>query len=205
MPLYPTRIFHFLKNFPTIKAFISFQMRHGFGFNTNLLETNVLNLGVVVRIVVKVVGDALRELLDQRRKAIVSTLTEADKKKEDLQQQLDVAKEAVKIARITAEDIRSQSIQTIDQENYAIEEKLKKDLDLLQKSSNQAIELERQRAMQSITQQVVSVALKTAENKLTISLNPKGPSSSKQKDLNNLHVKETFRKLKARLCITYLS
>lgn len=56
-------------------------MRHGFGFNTNLLETNVLNLRVVVRIVVKVVGDALRELLDQRRKAIVSTLTEADKKK----------------------------------------------------------------------------------------------------------------------------
>jgi PII-like signaling protein len=81
MPLYPARIFHFLKNFPTIKAFISFQMRHGFGFNTNLLETNVLNLSVVVRIVVKVVGDALRELLDQRRKAIVSTLTEADKKK----------------------------------------------------------------------------------------------------------------------------
>lgn len=178
-------------------------MRHGFGFNTNLLETNVLNLRVVVRIVVKVVGDALRELLDQRRQTILSTLQEADKKKYILQQQLDIAKEAVKIARITAEDIRSQSIQTIDQENYAIEEKLKKDLELLQQSSNQAIKLERQRAMQSITQQVISLALKTAENKL-ISLNPKGPSYSKQKDLNNLHVKETFRKLKARLYISYL-
>jgi len=178
-------------------------MRHGFGFNTNLLETNVLNLRVVVRIVVKVVGDALRELLDQRRQTILSTLQEADKKKYILQQQLDIAKEAVKIARITAEDIRSQSIQTIDQENYAIEEKLKKDLEILQQSSDQAIKLERQRAMQSITQQVISLALKTAENKL-ISLNPKGPSYSKQKDLNNLHVKETFRKLKARLYISYL-
>jgi len=179
-------------------------MRHGFGFNTNLLETNVLNLRVVVRIVVKFVGDALRELLDQRRQTILSTLQEADKKKYILQQQLDIAKEAVKIARITAEDIRGQSIQTIDQENYAIEEKLKKDLEILQQSSDQAIKLERQRAMQSITQQVISLALKTAENKLTISLNPKGPSYSKQKELNNLHVKETFRKLKARLCISSL-
>jgi F-type H+-transporting ATPase subunit b len=178
-------------------------MRHGFGFNTNLLETNVLNLRVVVRIVVKFVGDALRELLDQRRQTILSTLQEADKKKYILQQQLDIAKEAVKIARITAEDIRSQSIQTIDQENYTMEEKLKKDLEILQQSSNQAIKLERQRAMQSITQQIISLALKTAENKL-ISLNPKGPSYSKQKDLNNLHVKETFRKLKARLYISYL-
>jgi F-type H+-transporting ATPase subunit b len=178
-------------------------MRHGFGFNTNLLETNVLNLRVVVRIVVKVVGDALRELLDQRRQTILSTLQEADKKKYILQQQLDTAKEAVKIAHITAEDIRSQSIQTIDQENYTMEEKLKKDLEILQQSSNQAIKLERQRAMQSITQQIISLALKTAENKL-ISLNPKGPSYSKQKELNNLHVKETFRKLKARLCISSL-
>jgi F-type H+-transporting ATPase subunit b len=71
-------------------------MRHGFGFNTNLLETNVLNLRVVVRIVVKVVGESLRELLDQRRQTILSTLQEADKKKYILQQQLDTAKEAVK-------------------------------------------------------------------------------------------------------------
>jgi F0F1-type ATP synthase membrane subunit b/b' len=84
-----------------------------------------------------------------------------------------------------------------------MEKKLKKDLEILQQSSNQAIKLERQRAMQSITQQIISLALKTAENKL-ISLNPKGPSYSKQKDLNNLHVKETFRKLKARLYISYL-
>jgi F-type H+-transporting ATPase subunit b len=55
-------------------------MRHGFGFNTNLIETNVLNLRVVVRIVVKVVGDAVKNILDERRQIILSTLQEADKK-----------------------------------------------------------------------------------------------------------------------------
>jgi hypothetical protein len=31
---------------------------HGFGFNTNILETNVINL--VIAVVVSVVGDAVR-------------------------------------------------------------------------------------------------------------------------------------------------
>jgi len=182
-----------------MKIFILFRMRHGFGFNTNLLETNVLNLRVVLRVVVKVVGDALRALLDQRRQMILSTLQEADKKKNILQQQLETAKESVKIARITAEEIRTQSIQAVEQENYAIEEKLKKDLELLEQSSNQAIELERQRAIQSVAQQVATLALKNAEDRLTISINPGGPSHLKHKDLNKLHVQETFRKLKVRL------
>jgi PII-like signaling protein len=33
---------------------------HGFGFNTNILETNVINLAVVIAVVVSVVGDAVR-------------------------------------------------------------------------------------------------------------------------------------------------
>jgi hypothetical protein len=32
---------------------------HGFGFNTNILETNVINLAVVIAVVVSVVGDAV--------------------------------------------------------------------------------------------------------------------------------------------------
>jgi len=41
---------------------------HGFGFNTNILETNVINLAVVIAVVVSFVGDAVRELLKNRKK-----------------------------------------------------------------------------------------------------------------------------------------
>lgn len=34
-----------------------------FGFNTNLLETNVLNLAVVVAVVIIYIGDALKVFL----------------------------------------------------------------------------------------------------------------------------------------------
>jgi hypothetical protein len=50
-----------------IENTILLTMRYGFGFNTDIFETNVLNLAVVVAIVVTVVGDAVATLLDQRR------------------------------------------------------------------------------------------------------------------------------------------
>ena len=43
-------------------------MRQGFGLNTNLFETNLLNLSVVIAVVVTVVGDAFSEILAQRQK-----------------------------------------------------------------------------------------------------------------------------------------
>jgi hypothetical protein len=44
---------------------------HGFGFNTNILETNVINLAVVIAVVVSVVGDAVRELLKIEKKQLL--------------------------------------------------------------------------------------------------------------------------------------
>jgi F-type H+-transporting ATPase subunit b len=67
-------------------------MRNGFGLNTNLFETNVLNLAVVVGVVVTVVGDALSVLLKQRRETILSTLQEADDKAIEAKNRLDEAK-----------------------------------------------------------------------------------------------------------------
>ena len=42
-------------------------LAEGFGFNTNILETNVLNLAVVVPIVFKLGRETLTSMLDTRR------------------------------------------------------------------------------------------------------------------------------------------
>ena len=49
-----------------------------FGFNGNILETNIINLAVVIGIVVSFGGDALRSLLENRKQTILSSLQEAD-------------------------------------------------------------------------------------------------------------------------------
>jgi F0F1-type ATP synthase membrane subunit b/b' len=72
---------------------------------------------------------------------------------------------------------------------------LETDLSRLRDRRNQAIQLERQRATQSISYQVFSLALNSAENMLLDALRPKGVSNSKQKELNEMHVRKTFFQL----------
>jgi F-type H+-transporting ATPase subunit b len=178
-------------------------MRHGFGFNTNPIETNILNLRVVVGIVVSQLGEFLKNRLDDRRKMIVSILQEAEKKKEQLQQQLGEARKAVDDAQFTSQEIRNQSIRAIEKENSIAEQKLKEDLRRFQENSQQIIKLERQRTVQFITQYIADLALKEAETRLIKALTSKGSVSSKQKDLNTTHVQETFKKLNRRLTLDF--
>ena len=165
-------------------------IRQGFGFKTDLFETNVLNLAVVVGIVVTFVGDALRTLLDQRRKIILSTLQEVDQKAKEVQQRLKEAQESVETARLRAQEIRNQAIQTVEQENTIIQQILKEDLLRLQERGRQRIKLEQQRIIQFVSQQVADITLGAAEKSLLLI------SQGKQKELNDIHVRETFRQLK---------
>ena len=63
-----------------------------FGFNFNILETNLINLSVVLGIVISFGGNALRSLLDNRKQTILNNLEEADKKAAEAQEKLNKTK-----------------------------------------------------------------------------------------------------------------
>ena len=174
-------------------------IRYSFGLNINLLETNVLNLAVVVRIVVTVVGDALQTLLNQRRQVILSMLQEADKKAKDSQKRLKDARRAVEMARLLAQEIQTQATQIIEQESLIRQKQLKEDFQRLQKKRSQSIMLARQQTIQSIVNEVSQLAVTSAENILLDALRPNGKIYLKQKDLNEIHIRENFYKLKVEI------
>lgn len=171
-------------------------LRNGFGLNTNLFETNVLNLAVVLGVVIKVVGDSLRSLLDQRRKAILSTLQEADLKAKEAKQRLEAAQRTLEEARLRVQEIRAKAIQTIEREESLMQKQLRKDLCRLRERRDQTIQLEYQRATQLISRQVFALALTSAEDVLLKTLGSQRTSSLKQKELNEMCVRETFCQLK---------
>jgi len=170
-------------------------LRQGFGLNTNLFETNILNLTVVVGVVIKVVGDSLRSLLDQRRQTILSTLQEADSKAKEAKQRLEAAQRTLEKARLRVQEIRIQTIQAIEREKSVAQKQLEGDLRRLRERKDQAVQLERQLATQSISNQISDLALNSAENILLNALGSKNTSSSKQKELNEMHVRKTFCQL----------
>jgi F-type H+-transporting ATPase subunit b len=173
-------------------------IRASFGLNTNLFETNVFNLAVVLGIVVTVVGDAFSNLLDQRRRIILRTLKETDEKVIDAQKRLEKSRKAVEVSRLRARSIRAQANRMADLENSIVRQQLKDDLARLQEKSRQTLQYERQRKIQSIVKNIADASLASAENILLEILWTQGQGrvSSRQKKLNEIHVRETLCQFK---------
>jgi F-type H+-transporting ATPase subunit b len=169
-------------------------MRQDFSFNFNFFETNILNLAVVIRVIVVGVGGELRSLLEQRRATILAILQEAELKSREAQKRLIEAQAAVEIARLRAQDMRMQAARTIEQDILARRQQLEIDLQRLRENRQRAIQLERQQRTQSIAQLVIDLALTTAKTTLLITFGSQ--DSPKQRELNEIYVREALQQIK---------
>nr|YP_009367764.1 CF0 subunit I of ATP synthase [Neodangemannia microcystis]ARK14731.1 CF0 subunit I of ATP synthase [Neodangemannia microcystis] len=139
---------------------------HGFGINTNILETNIINLAVVIGVVVSFVGDALRSLLENRKQTILANLEEADLRAKAAKDKLDEAIARLEEAQAKAESIRSQGLVTAEQEKKLCIEQAESDMARLEEYKKQTLRLQQQRAMGQVSQQVISLALEKVHKKL---------------------------------------
>jgi len=176
---------------------IMFPLRYRFGLNTNLFETNVLNLAVVIGVVITFVGDAIRVLLDQRRKTILSALQEVDEKAKDAEQRLIEARRKLEVATRRIIETRKQAAQACKTETDTRERRLKEDLRRLRVTTARSLDLQRKRIIQDITTQVGKLAIIAAENTLLDKLSRQSATCSKlQRDLNEAYLcllKETIK------------
>ena len=87
-----------------------------FGFNTNIIRNQCVNLAVVLAVVVTYVGDALRGLLENRKQTILNNFREADQRASEAQERLNKARLQLEQAQTKAKQIREQALVTIEQE-----------------------------------------------------------------------------------------
>lgn len=96
---------------------VIFPLGHGgFGINTNIFETNIINLSVVVAVVVTFVGNNLTAILDERKKTIINNLEEATQRALEAEQKLSLARTQLEQAKKKAEEIRQEGIVRATQE-----------------------------------------------------------------------------------------
>ena len=95
---------------------VIFPIGHGFGINTNIFETNIINLAVVIGVVVSFVGSNLTALLEDRKKTIVNNLQEANQRAIDAQEKLNQARAQLELAKKKAQEIREDGISRATQE-----------------------------------------------------------------------------------------
>ena len=91
------------------------ELGNGFGINTNILETNILNLSVVITVVFYAVGGALQGLLDNRKKVILDSFNKAEEQFKKAQEALLEAQKSFEDAEGKVQEIKTQGTTKIQQ------------------------------------------------------------------------------------------
>jgi F-type H+-transporting ATPase subunit b len=88
----------------------------GFGINTNILETNVINLAAVLFVVINFAGQNLTALLAERKRTIINNLSEATLRAEQAAQNLNEKRLQFDLARQKAAQIREEGLARVQVE-----------------------------------------------------------------------------------------
>jgi len=166
-----------------LTLFTNLPVGEGFGFNTNILETNIINLAVVIAVVVTFVGDALRSLLENRKQTVLNNLREADQRATEAQEKLNQAQSQLELAKKKATEIREQGLVTAEQEKAQTIGQAEKDVLRLEELKEETIKLQQQKVVSQLSQQVVTLALTKVREKLKKSVDDAFHSS-----VNNFNI-----------------
>jgi F-type H+-transporting ATPase subunit b len=137
-----------------------------FSFNTDIVETNILNLAVVVGVVITFGGDALHTTLDLRREILQSTQEEAIRAASIKQQEVLKLREAIRRATTKADEIRIQTDKTVKEIDSTRHQQLQRDLERIRESGRQTIRLERKRITDDLAQRTLTIAFEITESDL---------------------------------------
>lgn len=138
----------------------------GFGLNTNILETNLINLSVVIGVVVSFVGDALKSLLETRKQTILNNIQEANQRANEAQERLNQARAQLELAQKKANDIREQGLLNAEREKNQCVRQTEEDILRLEEIKQITLNSQQQKARNQISQKVIDLALNQVKREL---------------------------------------
>lgn len=163
-------MFYWLATEPSIADLSEAAEAHGLGFNTDILEANLINLAIAIAIVVYFGKGLLTNLLSQRRTAIETEINESETRKQtalksEKEQQGKVAQAEAEAQRILAE---AQVSAKASQEEILAQAIL--EMQRLEESATQDQSSSQAKAIAELRQRTVELALKKAEQDLQAQL-----------------------------------
>nr|YP_010470897.1 ATP synthase CF0 subunit I [Bouea macrophylla]UVF62725.1 ATP synthase CF0 subunit I [Bouea macrophylla] len=159
-----------------------------FGFNTDILATNPINLGVVLGVLIffgkgvcvsclfqeDECNDnllSLSDLLDNRKLRILTTIRNSEKLQEGAIQRLEKARSRFRKVEMEADQFRMNGYSEIEREKLNLINSTSKTLEQLENYKNETIHFEQQRAINQVRQRVFQQALQGALGTLNSCLN----------------------------------
>ncbi|XBI62874.1 hypothetical protein VPH35_043406 [Triticum aestivum] len=167
-----THSFVFLAHWPSAGSF---------GLNTDILATNLINLTVVVGVLiffgkgvfVNLQNNllSLKDLLDNRKQRILSTIRNSEELRRGTIEQLEKAQIRLQKVELEADEYRINGYSEIEREKANLINATSISLEQLEKSKNETLYFEKQRAMNQVRQRVFQQAVQGALGTLNSCLN----------------------------------
>nr|QFU80282.1 CF0 subunit I [Festuca rubra subsp. litoralis]QFU80445.1 CF0 subunit I [Festuca rubra subsp. rubra]QFU80527.1 CF0 subunit I [Festuca rubra subsp. fallax] len=157
-----THSFVFLAHWPSAGSF---------GLNTDILATNLINLTVVVGVLIFFGKGVLKDLLDNRKQRILSTIRNSEELRRGTIEKLEKARIRLQKVELEADEYRMNGYSDIEREKENLINATSISLEQLEKSKNETLYFEKQRAMNQVRQRVFQQAVQGALGTLNNCLN----------------------------------
>nr|YP_010200739.1 ATP synthase CF0 subunit I [Meliosma oldhamii]YP_010533971.1 ATP synthase CF0 subunit I [Picrasma quassioides]UAM91150.1 ATP synthase CF0 subunit I [Meliosma oldhamii]UEN67627.1 ATP synthase CF0 subunit I [Picrasma quassioides]UXX49985.1 ATP synthase CF0 subunit I [Picrasma quassioides] len=142
-----------------------------FGFNTDILATNPINLSVVLGVLIFFGKGVLSDLLDNRKLRILNTIRNSEELQGGAIERLEKARARLRKVEMEADQFRVNGYSEIEREKLNLINSTYKTLEQLENYKNETIQFEQQRAINQVRQRVFQQALQGALGTLNSCLN----------------------------------
>nr|YP_009477115.1 ATP synthase CF0 subunit I [Adenocalymma trifoliatum]AVM81673.1 ATP synthase CF0 subunit I [Adenocalymma trifoliatum]AVM82264.1 ATP synthase CF0 subunit I [Adenocalymma macrophyllum]AVM84723.1 ATP synthase CF0 subunit I [Adenocalymma cauliflorum] len=142
-----------------------------FGFNTDILATNPINLSVVIGVLIFFGKGVLSDLLDNRKQRILNTIRNSEELRGEAIEQLEKARARLRKVEMEADQFRVNGYSEIERKKWNLINSTYKTLEQLENYKNETIQFEQQRAINQVQQRVFQQALQGALGTLNSCLN----------------------------------
>lgn len=136
----------------------------GIGFNSDILETNVINLVIVVAFLVYAGRGFIGKILSARLESIQSAIADAEKRQKDASEKLTVQQGKLAQAKTESENLRKQAEIDAKHASDLILATVDADIARLRESADQEIATEQDRVIVQLRQQVAEKALASVQS-----------------------------------------
>ncbi|MEA5575379.1 F0F1 ATP synthase subunit B [Anabaena sp. UHCC 0451] len=138
----------------------------GFGLNTNILETNLINLAIIITVLFVFGRKVLGTTLKSRRENIETAIKSAEQRAAEAAKQLQEAQQKLTQAQAEATRIKAEAEESAKAAQKAILDQSAADIAKMQAAGTADLNAELERAISQLRQKVVAQALQKAEAQL---------------------------------------
>ena len=138
----------------------------GFGLNTDILETNLINLAIIITLLFVFGRKVLGNNLKARRETIETAIKNAEQKAAEAAKQLQEAQQKLTQAQAEATRIKAEAQESAKTAETAILEQAAADVEKMKAAGAADLNADLDKAIAQLKQKVVAQALQKAETEL---------------------------------------